>query len=56
MSNDNFFSNDSPEMQIDDFDLSNWNGDCFNCEYYTEDDDDVMGIFYMAEVWSPDNK
>ncbi len=46
----------SPEISLDEDSSGNWNFGCQNCEYCTEDDDDLMNLFYSAELWYSDGK
>ena len=56
MMKDDNGSNCSPETILDEDFSGNWNFGCQNCEYCTEDDEDLMELFYGAELWFSDGK
>ena len=45
------YSDCSLKISQDQESFSDWNGACYNCEYCFEDNDDVMSLFNMAEIW-----
>ena len=56
MNKEDVCSKCSPEIFRDEDNSDNWDGECCNCEYFDGDDDDLMSIFSMAEIWFSDGK